>query len=134
MTNEFKNKGGRPRNPEQVTDLATCLYAIGFELAKPPSRRDAKRLRDLHSLRRSFEKIADREAQAERLRIKEQELDLRRSELPVRKAEAEAVLAGAKRRERTRRKPAPKPIAPEPEPVPAVYDEILRQVREYGAQ
>jgi len=99
LNNGQRSRGGRPKKPPAPVTLEDCLRCIALEIAKPKSKQDTKKLRQLQSLRKGFEGIEQRKAevaervarnaeaaaQAEKNRLEAEEVGLRRAEYQRRK-------------------------------------------------
>lgn len=102
-------------------DLPSTLYALVLETSRSASKRNEPRIPELKLLVKNFQAVENRKAQAEALRIKEQEIALRQAEialrtaeLPIRAQEAELMMEQLKHRKRRGQERKPKPVEPEP--------------------
>jgi predicted metal-dependent hydrolase len=126
-------------------DLPSTLYALVLETSRSASKRNEPRIRELKLLVKNFQAVENRKAQAEALRIKEQEIALRQAEialrtaeLPIRAQEAELMMEQLKHRKRRGQERKPKPVEPEPaDPLAlartAEQAEVARQVAAFKA-
>ena len=95
-------------------DLPSTLYALVLETLRSASKRNEPHIPELKLLVKNFQAVENRKAQAEALRIKEQEIALRTAELPIRAQEAELMMEQLKHRKRRGQERKPKPVEPEP--------------------
>jgi hypothetical protein len=137
-----QSRGDRLKNPPAPTTLEACLQCIALELARPKAKQDAKRLRQLHKLRTSYEGIetrraADEERQVrkveataamERNRIEQEQLELRRADYQKRYAIGEQTKLENKRREMARTR-LEKPFDVKLEVYVTKVDDLLRRAK-----
>lgn len=137
-----RSRGGRPRNPPAPMTLEDCNRCIATELAKAKSKQDAKRLRQLQGLRKSYEGIEGRReaaeerrvrelqalAEAERNRIEHERLELKRADYQRRFVVGEQTKVENKLRENALLK-LQQPFATKLEAYIRKLDDLLRRAK-----